>query len=439
MSAGKRKFFFYVLFLAFITVGGGIALYSQGFRFNISDLAIQKIGGIFVRSNPSDAEIALDKKIIKNKSWLLQSGTLINNLIPGRHALVIKKDGYREWQKNILVEPSLVSEMDAVVLVKETGPVKIYENVNDFWAAGSNLMREKNSEIFYNGTPLPGEKFIAASNDGQFVIAHASKTDTFFIYDARNERPELNLNLLFWNLKKRLLGLPGQVPIDQIAFSPYSNSQFLIKTKAALYLLDTEQLDIVLLDESPAISIFISKFHACWQTEDNSLWILDPEATSSKSLVLKGNKIKAALSYSGKNKFNIGVLEEGGRLLISNPENENLRLVATKAALFGFSPNNQKIAFVDEDGQVNIEDIYKKKKVGFRLPIKLPVESFLWYKDSEHLIIRFADGSIYFTENDGLNPINAYKLAEGTGKYFYAENENLLYFTKGADIFTFAF
>ena len=189
MSAGKRKFFFYVLFLAFITVGGGIALYSQGFRFNISDLAIQKIGGIFVRSNPSDAEIALDKKIIKNKSWLLQSGTLINNLIPGRHALVIKKDGYREWQKNILVEPSLVSEVDAVVLVKETGPVKIYENVNDFWAAGNNLMREKNSEIFYNGTLLPGEKFIAASNDGQFVIAHASKTNAYFIYDARNERP----------------------------------------------------------------------------------------------------------------------------------------------------------------------------------------------------------------------------------------------------------
>ena len=439
MSAGKRKIFSYALFLAFITIGGGIALYSQGFRINASDLAIQKIGGIFVRSNPRDAEIALDKKIIKNKSWLLQSGTLINNLVPGYHALVIKKDGYREWQKTIMVEPSLVSEMDSIVLVKEMAPVKIYENVSDFWVEGGNSMRKKEEKVIYNETALPGEKFIVASNDGQFVITHASKTDAYFLYDARNEKPALNLNVLFWNLKKRALNLPGQVPITQIAFNPSSNSQFLVKTKAALYLLDAEQLDIVLLGESPDISLFESKFHALWQTEDGSLWILNPGVTSSKSLVLATGKIKAVRSYAGQNKFNIGLLEESGRLLISDTKNENLRLVATKAVLFGFSPDNQKIAFIDEDGQINIEGLYREKKTGFRLPIGIPIESFLWYKDSEHLLIRFADGSIYLTENDGAKPINTYKLADGADKYFYNEEANLLYFTKGTDVFTFAF
>ncbi|MDP3956807.1 MAG: hypothetical protein Q8P97_02315, partial [bacterium] len=61
-----------------------------------------------------------------------------------------------------------------------------------------------------------------------------------------------------------------------------------------------------------------------------------------------------------------------------------------------------------------------------------------WYKDSRHLFIRYADGRIYFTEMDGLTPVNSYLLGEHIDTYAYMSSENLLFMLQGTNLLQFS-
>src|SRR5687768_10762830 len=106
MSKSFRTAVFVVLVLAFFVLGSGIVLYAQGWRASFLPLDISKVGGMYLRTYPEDANVFLDGELLKHNSGLFDRGILAPNLFPKPYEIRIEKAGYKSWTSTLTVEPS---------------------------------------------------------------------------------------------------------------------------------------------------------------------------------------------------------------------------------------------------------------------------------------------------------------------------------------------
>lgn len=450
MPISIRRLLFAIFVVAFFIIGAGLVFYSQGYRLDAKNLALEKVGGIFVRSYPKDAAITINREPIKNKSWLLQSGTLVDNLLPASYELVIQKDGYKPWKKKMAVKPSLVTEADAIVLIPDMQAEKIISGADDLWIEnGTLVLKNKSGKLFLKSAAaatsteqkaIPiGDEFIALRYDKKTAMTRDSSTNVFFLTDFEKNGSVLNLNLLFNNLKERVLGLPGNVAVKKAAFHPYDSQKLVIATDKAIYLIDLEKLAIKLIGEAKIGAFAVTENEILWQNTELKLTRYSLSANAKKTLANFESSAVFLEANATIIENKAGALQSSGILTITNQLSGDTKLLADKAAFFHFSPDKQKIAFVDYDGKINVEYFNKNKRIAFFLQENGAIESFKWYKDSEHLIVKFKNGKVFFTENDDRQPLNAYLLAENVKKYFYDSDTDSVYFLKDDGVFRFVF
>ena len=89
MKIQTRRRIFYALVLLFVVIGGGVVMYAEGWRLDLSTLQAQKAGGIYVRSYPNNAQITLNGKPVQNQSAFLSPGTFISGLIPKPYTVTL--------------------------------------------------------------------------------------------------------------------------------------------------------------------------------------------------------------------------------------------------------------------------------------------------------------------------------------------------------------
>ncbi len=381
MTFKTRRIVFYSLFFIFIVTGLGTIFYSQGWRINIEKCQIakfwncqiefQKTGAIFIETKPKDVLIKIDGKTFKDKSGLIQSGTLITNLLPETYKVTIEKEGYLPWQKDLKVEPTLVAEILKTVLIPkklEEKTISIPKTVDNFWINSQQKIIFKNNEIFYyleKSSPfkLRGDKFIEWSSDGNKVILLDSKTQTYYLYEFNNLLKVLNINVVFNNLQKDT--------IDKIFFHPNQSDKLIIKSKNNLYLLDLARLKLEIFLEEPIIAWAINNPNIYYIKEIQNLTPAPQNVgTSTKNvlgtkkyflasfnLVLKteslisqlpNNLISSELkeelqiSISGDK---IAILSSAGSLYIFNQKDNTFKQIAHSAKKFIFSPDRKKNRF----------------------------------------------------------------------------------------------
>jgi hypothetical protein len=97
----------------FIILGSLIAIrYAQGYRFSLSRNNIVKGTGLLVANSfPSGAEVHINGKLYTATDTTVY-------LEPGQYNVEIYKDGYSTWQKNISIEPELVTQTNAQLFRK---------------------------------------------------------------------------------------------------------------------------------------------------------------------------------------------------------------------------------------------------------------------------------------------------------------------------------
>ena len=78
---------------------------------------VRKVGGIYLRSYPENANILLNGKPVANQSGFLSHGTLISELFPKTYRITLTATDYLEWHENVAVAPSLVANHEYAVLV----------------------------------------------------------------------------------------------------------------------------------------------------------------------------------------------------------------------------------------------------------------------------------------------------------------------------------
>lgn len=114
LSRKKRISYLVLLIVIFIVLVPITLLYSSGYRLG-EGFKLVKTGGVYIGLNESKANLFLDGKLTKDVG-ILKDGFFVQDLTPRVYHVVVKKEGYRSWEKVLEVLPQHVSETSAFIL-----------------------------------------------------------------------------------------------------------------------------------------------------------------------------------------------------------------------------------------------------------------------------------------------------------------------------------
>ena len=114
----KRKILFWLSVLIFLALVPVTILYSLGWRLDDA-WNLKRTGGLYVAADISGTEIFMDGELQKRTN-LLQSGTFVDNLAPGKYRVAVLHENYLPWTKELKVFSQLVSEARALLVPRST-------------------------------------------------------------------------------------------------------------------------------------------------------------------------------------------------------------------------------------------------------------------------------------------------------------------------------
>ncbi|MBM3206094.1 MAG: hypothetical protein FJZ43_00520 [Candidatus Staskawiczbacteria bacterium] len=132
MKAKTRRILFLSLIALFLIITPYLVLYSLGYRIDFKNIKIVATGGIYTRVQPSQVEVIINGDI-SNSTGIFSNSVFVQNLLPGQHSVLIKKDGYYDYQKNFVVKEKEVTKLENVILFnKNFGFEKIAGSTDQF-------------------------------------------------------------------------------------------------------------------------------------------------------------------------------------------------------------------------------------------------------------------------------------------------------------------
>lgn len=427
MTLKKRRFLFYFLVIVFAAAGATIIFYSQGWRLTVKngEWKIQKTGAIYIETKPAGVVIKIDKKIHKDKSGVIQGGTLIRDLLPKKYELEISKNGYLSWQKNIEVKPEFVAEAIGLILIP--------------------------NEIKSEAVPirLRGEEFAGWSGNGKFIIKN-TEAGIYYLYDLNDPATVFNATLNFKNLKNNGV-------IENLAFHPFDSNKLIVETKKGLAILDILRLKTENISSSKPIAWTVQNPNVYYVKEN-----YEPESKTKKynlysfNLMLKTENVVAELDDRVSSDLPIKLAVSGSRdkIAVLNDSNDlylfdftlnNFNKISDGVKDFAFSPDNKKLAFSGANSKIGVyflkdwtKNIIKKKgeiaDLNFNLKDGEEIKKIYWHGNSYHLFVESSDADdsekIAFVEIDNRPPLNQYDLFTGIADFHYEQRSGALYYIK---------
>ena len=395
MPVKIRKILFIASIFTFVLMGAILILYSRGARFDFSSWEIVQTGGIYLKTEPADVEIQVDGEPVKNKSGLLQSGTLINNLKPETYKIFIQAQNYHSWEKEIRVASSTVAVFDGIIL-------------------------------------FPKQKAeLAASPTDKFLLELKGEP----VSDSRLAE----LSSLFNQLKESQLRLPGPVPINKVSPYPYNDRKFIIMTDRALYALDAEKKAVSQVSSRAKDFTFAG----------NEVFWFDDKGLFSFNLILRNQSqinFPQELKIAEWNKITsspsgelIAILKKNSELIIWNRSTGKVTSLGKGITHFVFSPDSKKIAFATENGSLSVygvKDGAQEEKYileGISSPW-VGIDEISWHEDNNYLFLEDGESKLYFVEVNDYPPVNVVEAAVQIRNFTYSKDDNSLYWEDSGGI-----
>ncbi|MEK7521038.1 MAG: hypothetical protein AAB560_03095 [Patescibacteria group bacterium] len=448
MTIRKRRALFYVLAVLFVIGGGGAALYSQGFRINPETLELQKTGAIFLKSEPPYSEIKINGKIFENKSGILKSGTLIDDLTPGRYRVSVSQSGYSTWEKSLEVAPSLVAEAVSIALIPDEKPeLKIQSGVDDFWVNGENVVWRDARGALWKKTgdkkiKIIGDNIVDWKGGSNRLIVFSIKNNAYFLVDFDNLDSSLNLNSLFNNLKERQLRLAGAVEIKSALHHPFDDNKIIIATKRAVYVLDTAKLSLETVEENAdPVAIIAANSEIVWADDQNRVFAHNLMLKRASPIGEANGEI-SALHLSPSGYYLIAEIRDGAPLLFNRRDQKVTGLPPVRVPPV-FSPDEKKIAVLSLSGDLKIyflenqiKNVNKKAgDVAVLLADAGNPQAISWHDDSLHVFLQYPKG-LSFAEIDDRPPVNVAEIDGDISKSSRAGGK--IYALKNGDLYEIA-
>ncbi len=150
MSNKTRKIIFLSCFFLFIIITPLTILYSQGYRIDFEDRKIKQTGGIFLKIIPKRVDIYINEILEKRTDFFFGSA-LIENLLPKKYKIEIKKQGYHTWEKTLEIKEKEVTEARNVILFPENINFNVLSyQIENFWLCPDKtnlILLEKESPL----------------------------------------------------------------------------------------------------------------------------------------------------------------------------------------------------------------------------------------------------------------------------------------------------
>jgi len=250
MTKKTRTLLFFILLFCFLVLAPSIVFYSWGYRFNFETKAIVKTGAFYFKVLPKSAQISIapldskgnvikEKEIIKKTDFFFDAA-LIENLLPKKYQIEIKKDGFYSWKKILELKENQVAEAKNIVLVpQDIGINPLTKNVEDFFPSPDEKII-----ILKETAESSGTSSSQGSNsvDWSLKIFEVQNNVKSQLMDSKDLSKDAKVNLLdlkFSSDSERLLLKVDVVKEDKSSSSPFTAAR--VKQQVKYYLLDLNQ------------------------------------------------------------------------------------------------------------------------------------------------------------------------------------------------------
>lgn len=146
MNNNFRKALAWTCIIIFLILAPITILYSVGYRLDWNPPKITQTGGLFFRVLPEPAKIFLDSKLKKTTDFFFGS-SLIDNLLPKKYSISIRKDGYYSWEKQLEVKEKMVITAENILLIPQNPDLtSLATDIENFWLSSDNknlILKEK--------------------------------------------------------------------------------------------------------------------------------------------------------------------------------------------------------------------------------------------------------------------------------------------------------
>ncbi len=115
MQNRTRKLILFSMLVLFTLFAPILILYSQGYRIDLESRSITQTGGLFIKTQPKKTNVFLEGKARGQTDFFFGS-VLIENLLPKKYAVEVRREGYFTWKKAIDVKPKEVTEFKDIML-----------------------------------------------------------------------------------------------------------------------------------------------------------------------------------------------------------------------------------------------------------------------------------------------------------------------------------
>ncbi|HUX36180.1 MAG TPA: hypothetical protein VMV71_04085 [Candidatus Paceibacterota bacterium] len=430
MDKRTRNIVFYSLCVVFAVVGTLVVLYAQGWRFDLETFGFKKVGGIYLRSFPKDADIFINDKYVDKNPGLLDSGRFISDLFPKTYKLSLVKDGYIDWTEHIQVNPALVTELKYAVLIPKTSESAYKGALKSFSADNNQLIINSGNSLSIDGEKIRGENVIFQNGDSKIALAENAATRTYFVNYFNGDTPTSTI----LNAKFSAYGI-SPASIKEIIRDPNSSSGAIFGTSSKVFYMDIQTGDIstLALSSQTITEIAASPSWIAWVN-------FDPKSGKSKISFYNrsSNSVQNEAAIPGtaaKISFIkediVGILQTDGGFYTASPNSLPAQAgkpqkMADNVRDFSSSNDGTRVSLLEpqtvEIFSLGSESGYWR----FRLPDAEKIERTEWYSDGNHLFVIYP-GEIKFLDlND--KDIENFMTAASGNNFEYDLESNTLYF-----------
>lgn len=127
MTKKTRLIILLICIALFIFITPGIIFYSLGYRYDFKNNETVATGGIYIKAEPLGSDIIINNTI-EQKTGLFSTYVFVQNLLPKNHTVLIKKEGYADYQKTLPVKENEVTKLEHVTLFKPNPRFEILQN-----------------------------------------------------------------------------------------------------------------------------------------------------------------------------------------------------------------------------------------------------------------------------------------------------------------------
>lgn len=434
MNKRSRTLLFILLVIVFLFVGPGMIMYSQGYRFDFSKMKYLETGGIYVKTNPGDADVSIDNDY-KNRTSGFSRDVLVQNLLPGNHSVKIEKEGYYSWEKTLEVKEKTVSEAKYVILFSKENPfVSIDSDIKNFYPfpdgnrfillTVSNELFSYDSEknelkrLFNNKQTPYNISDIVFSPSGKMAYI---KTESGLHYLVNLENPALSLIKNFSSKTK------------DIFFDPDDEGSFYYQSNNQIFKVNVEKMTGTSLFKKEKVDAFTIADGYLYSLENGGIIRTNILLNASETITVEPFKTNANSQYKLVSMENeLLLIENGKTVYLLNKETKSFDKKIEAASEIRYTPFYDRVLFASDDEFYllllkDAETPFFKQAYSVISISKLSgkINDIKWLNGD--YFVYTLNGQLNISEIDNRDKINSFNLNKNSSKIFFNGNTKKLF------------